>query len=158
MAGSQAASTDRDGRADQVATPLPVAVTAAGLVSAVHVGPEAARSVPPQIAQWDAIRSHYPAVADWIDGDAAGRQAAAAATDVPAGRMSRAGVVDYLGTVNSSADAVRWLTTRPDYWVTAGSSVDVASMAVAEFRQDYEHAAMIGPINIYRRCAPGRQA
>lgn len=89
MAGPQAAPTDGDGRADQAATPLPLAVAAAGLASAVRVGPEAARGAPPQVAQWDAIRSHYPAEADW---------------------------------------------------------------------HRHQHAAMTGPITIYRRCTPGRQA
>lgn len=144
MAGAHAA--------DSPATPLPVAVTAAGLVSAVRLGPDALRRSPPQIAQWDAIRSHYPQVADWIDNDAAGIRPAASAPDAgPAGRMSRAGVVDYLGLLDDSDDVDRWLSTEPDYWVTAGASVDAATTAVAEFRRHYRQAAVIGPITVYRR-------
>lgn len=149
MAGAHAA--------DSPATPLPVAVTAAGLVSAVRLGPDALRRSPPQVAQWDAIRSHYPQVADWIDNDAAGIRTAASAPDAgPAGRMSRAGVVDYLGLLDDSDDVDRWLSTEPDYWVTAGASVDAATTAVAEFRRHYLQAAVIGPITVYRR--RGRQA
>lgn len=155
MAGSQSVPVDATRGVDQVATPLPVVVTAAGLVAAVRPGPEAARRSQPQVAQWDAIRSHYRDVADWIDRDAAGQRPAA--TDAnPAGRMSPAGVVDYLGRLAGIDDVRRWLSTRPDYWVCAGESVDAATTAVAEFRRDYRRAAVIGPITIYRRCAtPG---
>jgi len=147
-------------RGNHVATPLPVAVTAAGLVSAVRFGPDAVARRGPQVAQWDAIRSHYQEVADWIDDDAAGEPVAVASTDLdPAGRMSRAGIVDYLGLLDCSFDdvvrrddVVWWLSGRPAYWVTAGASVDAASTALAEFRRDYELAAIIGPLHVYRRC------
>ncbi|WP_253847264.1 MULTISPECIES: MgtC/SapB family protein [Mycobacterium] len=140
-----------------IATPLPVVITAAGLVSGIRPGPEATRGAPPQVAQWNAIRSTYRDVADWIDNDAAGAELAAPDVGL-AGRMSAAGVVDYLGLVDDSADADRWLSTKPEYWVTAGASVDAASMAVATFRRDYRVAAVIGPITVYRRRAAGSQA
>ncbi|MBX9640373.1 MAG: MgtC/SapB family protein, partial [Mycobacteriaceae bacterium] len=105
MAGAQDAVTRRD---DQVATPLPVVVSAAGLVSGVRFGPEALARSRPQLAQFDAIRTHYQEVAEWIDHDAAGEQPAVAVTDAgPAGRMSSAGVVDYLGFLDSSDDVDR---------------------------------------------------
>ncbi len=130
-------------------------VTAAGLVSAVRLGPDAVRRAEPQVAQWDAIRTHYPEVAEWIDRDAADEHPAVPATDfAPAARMSRAGVVDFLALLDSSDDVDRWLSGKPDYWVTTGESVATATTAVAEFRRDYQQAASIGPITIYRRCAP----
>ena len=161
MAGANAAVGNPTRRGKHVATPLPIAVTAAGLVSAVRFGPDAVDRRGPQVAQWDAIRSHYGEVADWIDNDAAGGPLATASTDLDAaGRMSRAGIVDYLGVLDCDFDyAVRrddvvwWLSSRPDYWVTAGASVDAASTALAEFRRDYELAAIIGPLHVYRRCA-----
>jgi uncharacterized membrane protein YhiD involved in acid resistance len=163
MAGAEAAVGGPIRRGDHVATPLPVAVTAAGLVSAVRFGSDAVERRGPQVAQWEAIRSHYQEVADWIDNDAAGGSLATAATDFnAAGRMSRAGLVDYLGLLNCSVDdAVRrddvlwWLSGRPDYWVTAGASVDAASTELAEFRRDYVLAAIIGPLHVYRRCTAG---
>ena len=161
MAGPEAAVGGPIRRSDHVATPLPVAVTAAGLVSAVRFGPDAVERRGPQVAQWDAIRSHYQEVADWIDNDAAGGPLATAAADLnAAGRMSRAGIVDYLGLLNCGFDdalrrddVVWWLSERYDYWVAAGASVDAASTELAEFRRDYELAAVIGPLHVYRRCA-----
>lgn len=154
MARTDGASGDAAAHSAPVATPLPVAVTAAGLVSAVRLGPNAVHAAP-QVAQWDAIRSHYQEVADWIDNDAAGERPAVPETDVdPAGRMSRAGVVDNLGLLDSGDDVSRWLSGKPDYWVTAGESVDATTTAVAEFRRDYRHAAVFGPLNVYRRSAP----
>jgi hypothetical protein len=163
MAGAEAAVGDPIRRSDHVATPLPVVVTAAGLVSAVRFGPDAVERRGPQVAQWDAIRSHYQEVADWIDNDAIGRPLATAPPDLNApGRVSRAGIVDYLGLLDCSFDdAVRrddvagWLSGKPDYWVTAGASVDAASTELPEFRRDYELAAVIGPLHVYRRCAAG---
>jgi uncharacterized membrane protein YhiD involved in acid resistance len=162
MAGAEPAVGGPIRRSDHVATPLPVALTAAGLVSAVRFGPDAVERRGPQVAQWDAIRSHYQAVADWIDNDAAGGPVTTAATDLnAASRMSRAGIVDYLGLLDCGfddavrRDVVRWLSERPDYWVTAGASVDAASTELAEFRRDYELAAVIGPLHVYRRCAAG---
>jgi hypothetical protein len=159
MAGANVAFDGPTRRGDHVATPLPVAVTAAGLVSAVRFGPDAVDRRGPQVAQWDAIRSHYQEVADWIDNDAAGEPPAMASTNLVAGRMSPAGIVDYLGLLDCSFDrhddVVWWLSGRPDYWVTAGASVDAASTELAEFRRDYELAAIIGPLHIYRRCAAG---
>ncbi len=155
MAGAEATPGDPHPRVGQFATPLPVAVTAAGLVSAVRLGSDAVRRSEPRVAQWDAIRSHYREVADWIDRDAAGGQPAAPATEFnPAGRMSHAGVLDYLGLLDSDDDVDGWLSHKPQYWVTTGESVEAATTAVAAFRRDYRHAAVIGPLNIYRRCAP----
>jgi hypothetical protein len=148
--------------AQHVATPLPVMVTAAGLVSAVRFGDDAVRRRDPQAAQWDAIRSHYQEVADWIDLDATGERPTAPPTAIDAiGRLSRADVVDFLGILNCSAsesvsrdDVGWWLSGAPDYWITAGESAETVTTAHPEFRRDYEHAATIGPLNIYRRCAP----
>ncbi|OBK15769.1 hypothetical protein A5636_04860 [Mycobacterium asiaticum] len=161
MARADAAVDTRARRDDHVATPLPVVITAAGLVSAVRRNPDAPRHQAPDVAQWEAIRSHYRDVAEWIDDDTGADHPAGMSADRGlAGRKGRADMVDYLISLDTGADdSVRlgdvgwWLSGRPDYWVTAGESVDAVSNSLAEFRRDYEHASTIGPLKIYRRRA-----
>lgn len=144
MAAAEVAPGGGTRGSGHVATPLSVAVTAAGLVSGIRFGSDAVRRANPQVAQWDAIRSHYQEVADWIDLDAP-----IAHLD----RMSSTAWADYLGLLACSDDVVRWMSSKPAYWVTAGESVDTAATALPEFRRDYEYATTIGPLNIYRRTA-----
>ena len=157
--GKRQPSAARFGDSDHIATPLPVAVTAAGLVSAVRFGPDAVDRRGPQVAQWDAIRSHYQEVADWIDNDAAGGPLPWRRQTSLAGRMSRAGIVDYLGlldcgsTTHSSTTLSGGCRAGPTTGSRPDASVDAASTELAEFRRDYELAAIIGPLHVYRRCA-----
>lgn len=123
-------------------TPLPAALTAAGLVSGVRLGAEAVAQREPHVAQWDAIREHYQQVADWI------RLDLDYATD---GRAGGTAVADFLGMFNRRADITGWLSGSYDYWITAGECVDAALTAVAEFQREYEYAATVRPLNIYRR-------
>lgn len=147
---------------DRVATPLAVAITAAGLVSGARIGPGAAAKRDPQLAQWNEIRSHYQEIAEWIDHDTATAHPAVAATQISAaGSFGRANMVDYLGLLDSRADETvrrdefsRWLSAKPDYLVTTEQSVDAATIALPEFRHAYDRAATIGTLNVYRRNSP----
>lgn len=144
----------------RVATPLAVAVVAAGLVSAARFGDAALRRQP-HAAEWDAIRSYYQDVADWIDLDATADHPVAGEVDA-IGRLSQAAMVDFLGLVDcTSEESVRqddlawWLSGEPDYWVTAGESVDAEMTRFPEFSAGYEQVAAIGPLTVYRRNAAG---
>lgn len=156
-----AASAAAGQTAHHVATPLPVVVTAAGLVSAIRFGDDAMRRRDPQVAQWDAIRHHYQDVAEWIDLDADCNDTAPSVSENGGiGRGGRADMVDYLGLLDCGCDdGVRrddltwWLSGHPDYWVTACESVEAEAFALPEFRDAYEYAATIGPLTIYRRRA-----
>lgn len=162
MAGRGVASGAGVWRGERVATPLAVAITAAGLVSGARIGPGAAAKRDPQLAQWNEIRSHYQEIAEWIDHDTATAHPAVAATQISAaGSFGRANMVDYLGLLDSRADETvrrdefsRWLSAKPDYLVTTEQSVDAATIALPEFRHAYDRAATIGTLNVYRRNSP----
>ncbi|KBK38802.1 hypothetical protein T572_00503, partial [Mycobacterium tuberculosis UT0034] len=111
MAGRGVASGAGVWRGDRVATPLAVAITAAGLVSGARIGPGAAAKRDPQLAQWNEIRSHYQEIAEWIDHDTATAHPAVAATQISAaGSFGRANMVDYLGLnrPGMSGDSSSW--------------------------------------------------
>lgn len=104
-------------------------------------------------------RSHYREVAEWIDRDTASPHPTVAAVEIGAiGYYSHADMVDYLGLLDSRANAtVRhgnftwWMSTKPDYWVTTGKFIDAATLGLPEFQREYTSAAIIGPFTIYRR-------
>ena len=118
-----------------------------GFILAVAVRPDAI------------VRDQYRNAAEWIYRNSGKQHPTVAAMEIgEIGYYGKFEVVDYMGLLNSDAipsirqnDYSWWLSTKPDYWVTAKNPIDIRAAALPEFQHNYHAVASFGSLTVYRR-------